>query len=162
MLTQKHKSRLEGTEKNKQQAQQHDQIGKNSIKHRCQGNLEIDATRCRFAKIASVFLFSSISCELYCALQLLPSFSAAMLISPAAIVMTSPPPVPAYRSDLIPVPPVPSFDPYDLLPANLGRPMMRPVSIVVIIAIVVGKDDRWKRGERRKKSFDPTPLRLAL
>jgi hypothetical protein len=68
-----------------------------------------------------------------------------MMTSPT-ITMPPPTPVPAHRSRLISISPVSSLYPYDLIPAHLGRPMPFSVFIAVIIAAVVGKNNRWKRG----------------
>jgi hypothetical protein len=93
-----------------------------------------------------------------------------MPIIPTTIVMASPTPISAHGSGLIPVSPVPSFDPYDLLPANLGTPVMRPVFIAMVISlvvpvattIVIRKDNRGKWRWRREKTFDATPQRFTL
>jgi hypothetical protein len=81
---------------------------------------------------------------------LLPSASVAMPISPVVMMMTSPAPVSTNRSRHLPVSSVPPFDVYGLLPTNLGRSMPWPVIIMVPIAIVVGKNDRRERGQRKK------------
>jgi len=65
---------------------------------------------------------------------------------PAPIMMTPPAPISTNRSHLLPISPVPPFDPFDLIPTHLRRPMAFSVFITVVITAVVGKDDRGKRG----------------
>lgn len=94
-------------------------------------------------------------------LCLLPSVSIAMVVPPVITVMTPPAPVPTYRSGHLSISAVPPVNPYNLLPANLGRVMARPVLIMMIIPMVVRKNHRWQRRERKKYPVDPSPLRLA-
>jgi hypothetical protein len=70
---------------------------------------------------------------------------AIMMTPPTPIIMPSPP-IPTNSSRHLPISPVPPFDPFDLIPAHLRRPMAFSVFIAVVIAAIVGKDDRGKRG----------------
>lgn len=99
-----------------------------------------------------------------------------MLLPPITTVIVTPAPIATHRSRLIPVSPMSPFHPYNLLPTHLEISVTGLVIMPVIIAIVVRKNNRWKRrwwGQKRRSpdyaevavdypSVDPMPLRLTL